>query len=94
MLYGAKSDKFAKQAADQPTLFNGLFDQAKYDALMADQNEKFKLSILYMERANEIALDNGGTESKRAILDALKSLYYRTGDFDKSSQMAEELKAL
>lgn len=73
---------------------SGERDQAKYDALMADQNEKFKLSIPYMERANEIALDNGGVDSKRATLDALKSLYYRTGDYDKSSQMAEELKAL
>ena len=44
MLYGAKSDKLAKQAIDQPTLFDGLFNEAmdERDKAIADTAEEIK----------------------------------------------------
>ena len=44
MLYGAKSDKLAKQAIDQPTLFDGLFDEAmdERDKAIADTAKEIK----------------------------------------------------
>ena len=44
MLYGAKSDKLAKQAVDQPTLFDGLFNEAmdERDKAIADTVNEIK----------------------------------------------------
>ena len=44
MLYGAKSDKLAKQAIDQPTLFDGLFNEAmdERDKAIADTVNEIK----------------------------------------------------
>ena len=43
-LYGVKSDKLAKQAADQPTLFDGIFNEAmdERNKAIADTTNEIK----------------------------------------------------
>jgi tetratricopeptide (TPR) repeat protein len=65
-----------------------LNQQKQYDLLKAQRDQLFKQSMPYLERAYELDPKDADT------LGALKELYARLGQMDKSNQMKKELEQL
>lgn len=68
---------------------SGERDNKKYEALVADANEQFKSSAPYFEKAAECT-DN--KEHKSLVYEQLKSIYYRLGDYEKSTHFSNLMK--
>ncbi len=66
---------------------SGERDNTKYNKLVEASKVEFQKSAPYFERAAENA-DND--ENKKYVYEQLKSIYYRLGDYDKSSEYSKK----
>ena len=79
MLYGAKSDKLAKQAIDQPTLFDGLLDEAM------DERDK-----AINDAANEIKKEGEARRAKAKTQPCRPSKYQYSGLEERTTVLMPE----
>jgi len=75
-----KAADLTKQMADL-----GLDEQAKYDQLVAESKSYFSEALPYFEKAHKMNPNDTNT------LIALKEIYAKTGDFEKSNEMKKLL---
>ena len=79
------ADAQKKEAADS------WKDQKKADALEAQSVVNYKSAIEYFLKAEKLTTDK---QQLLSIYEALKTSYYKTGDFEKNSQMTQKIKEL
>ncbi len=74
---------YFNQGIEKVNEASGERDNTKYNKLIEESKEFFNLSAPYFERAAENADTN---ENKKYVYEQLKGIYYRLGEYEKSSE--------